>query len=93
MSKILFLMLALIVSAQSTFARETAITSLTTSINEPLTDAHIVGHVVDKSTGEHLPYITIRLLKTSIGTSTDATSLCAMCPKANTKSKLRASAM
>ena len=73
MNKILIIVLALMVSVHYSFARETASSPLTTNLNEPLTDAHIVGHVVDKSTGEHLPYITIRLLKTSIGTSTDAT--------------------
>ena len=38
-----------------------------------LTDANVVGHVIDKKTGEHLPYVTIRLVGTSIGTMTDAT--------------------
>lgn len=37
------------------------------------TDANIVGHVVEKSTGEHLPYITVSLKSTTIGTMTDAT--------------------
>lgn len=37
------------------------------------TDANIIGHVVDKKTGEHLPYITISLKGTTIGTTTDAT--------------------
>lgn len=38
-----------------------------------LTDANIVGHVVEKSTGEHIAYATIRLLDTNYGTATDAT--------------------
>ncbi|MBO7133145.1 MAG: TonB-dependent receptor [Bacteroidales bacterium] len=37
------------------------------------TDANIFGHVVDKKTGEHLPYINIMVKGTSIGTATDAT--------------------
>lgn len=37
------------------------------------TDANIIGHVVDKKTGEHLPYITVSLKGTTIGTTTDAT--------------------
>lgn len=37
------------------------------------TDAHLFGHVVDKKTGEHLPYISILLKNTTIGTTTDAT--------------------
>lgn len=44
--------------------------------NEPETretDAHIFGHVLDKNTKEHLPYVTIRLKGTTIGITTDAT--------------------
>lgn len=36
-------------------------------------DAHITGHVLDKSTGEHIPYATITANGTTIGTSSDAT--------------------
>ena len=35
-------------------------------------DINIVGHVLDKSTREHLPYITISLKGTTVGTMTDA---------------------
>ena len=38
-----------------------------------LTDANVVGHVIDKKTGEHLPYVTIRLTGTTYGSMTDAT--------------------
>lgn len=47
--------------------------------NEPVvpilskTDANIIGHVLDKKTKEHLPYVTIQLKSTTIGTVTDAT--------------------
>ena len=37
------------------------------------TDAHIHGHVIDKTTGEHLPYIFIILKGTTIGVSTEST--------------------
>ncbi len=37
------------------------------------TDASIVGHVVDKYTGKHLPYITISIEGTTIGCVTDGT--------------------
>ena len=37
------------------------------------TDASIIGHVIDKRTGEHLPYVAIGLRGTTIGTTTDAT--------------------
>ena len=36
-------------------------------------DANILGHVLDKQTGEHLSSITIALTGTSIHTVTDAT--------------------
>lgn len=35
-------------------------------------EAHLYGHVIDKETGEHLPYVTILVPGTTIGTSTDA---------------------
>lgn len=35
-------------------------------------DAHIVGHVTDKSTGEHLPYCVVKIKGTQIGCLTDA---------------------
>ena len=37
------------------------------------TDAHIHGHVIDKNTGEHLPYIVVILKGTTIGVSTEST--------------------
>ncbi|HCO68086.1 MAG TPA: TonB-dependent receptor, partial [Dysgonomonas sp.] len=37
------------------------------------TDANIIGHVVDKKTGDHLPFINVSLKGTTIGTTTDAT--------------------
>ena len=37
------------------------------------TDAHIFGDVVDVRTKEHIPYATVVLLGTTIGTTTDAT--------------------
>ncbi|MGN1258474.1 MAG: carboxypeptidase-like regulatory domain-containing protein, partial [Candidatus Limisoma sp.] len=43
------------------------------SAAERLTDAHISGHTVEKSTAEHIPFVTVRLIGTSIGTNTDAT--------------------
>jgi len=36
-------------------------------------DANIIGHVVDKKTQEHLPYVTVALKGTTIGTVTDIT--------------------
>lgn len=37
------------------------------------TDAHIHGHVIDKATGEHLPYIMVFIKGTTIGVATDNT--------------------
>ncbi len=37
------------------------------------TDSHITGHVINKKTGEHLPFIDIVLEGSTIGTTTDAT--------------------
>ncbi|MDE6396838.1 MAG: TonB-dependent receptor, partial [Muribaculaceae bacterium] len=36
-----------------------------------LSDAHLVGHVVDKTTGEHQPFYTIHIEGTSLGAITD----------------------
>ena len=48
----------------------------TTFAKEPKskdTDANIFGHVLDKTTQEHLPYVTFQIKGTSIGTVTDET--------------------
>jgi outer membrane receptor for ferrienterochelin and colicins len=37
------------------------------------TDANVIGHVVNKATGEHLPFMSIMLKGTTVGTYTDAT--------------------
>ena len=37
------------------------------------TDANVYGHVVSKTTGEHMPYVTILLKGTTISTTTDNT--------------------
>ena len=39
---------------------------------QPLSDAHIAGHVVDAG-GKHLPFVTLALKGTTIGLTTDAT--------------------
>ena len=36
-------------------------------------DPHIIGHVIDKKTQEHVPYVTIRLVNTTFATTTDDT--------------------
>ena len=37
------------------------------------TDANVYGHVIDKKSGEHMPYVTIQLKGTTIATTTDDT--------------------
>ena len=37
------------------------------------TDTHITGHVIDASTGKHLPFVTLSLKGTAIGMMSDAT--------------------
>ena len=37
------------------------------------TDANIFGHILDKTSQEHLPYVTLQIKGTTIGTATDAT--------------------
>ena len=34
-------------------------------------DAHLTGHVLDESTGEHLPFVNVQIKGTNIGTVTD----------------------
>jgi outer membrane receptor for ferrienterochelin and colicins len=36
-------------------------------------DANITGHVLDKNTGEHIPFVTVRIKGTTMGTVSDAT--------------------
>jgi outer membrane receptor for ferrienterochelin and colicins len=43
------------------------------ALQKPVTDANIFGHVLDAETGEHLPFVTIGIKGTTIGTVTDQT--------------------
>jgi len=36
-------------------------------------DSHITGHVIDQSSGDHIPYVTISIKGTTMGITTDAT--------------------
>ena len=61
------------------FAAQAAVVQDNTRSENPIeetdkaTDANLFGHVVDTKTGEHLPYVTIQLKGTTIGTTTDHT--------------------
>ncbi len=63
------LLLILITFSTLLFAEGTTINNTTIEG----TDASITGHVVDKTTGEHLPFVNIQLKGTSIGSTTDVT--------------------
>ena len=66
MNKIISLTFALFIAALTT--------NLNADSNSPnQTDAHIFGHVLDKKTKEHLPFVTIKLQGTTVGITTDAT--------------------
>lgn len=49
-----------------------ALLLFTTTLFAQKTDANIFGHVIDKTTNDHLPYVTIQLKGTTVGTTTDA---------------------
>ena len=55
------------------FSALAAVLCMTLSAQAQDTDAHIYGHVIDKTTGEHLPYIVVMLKGTTIGVSTENT--------------------
>ncbi|KKB47902.1 hypothetical protein HMPREF1212_03751 [Parabacteroides sp. HGS0025] len=63
MNKIITLILCLCCAVTTTWATEEE------KMNA--SDANVFGHVLDKETGEHLPFITVMLKGTTIGTTTD----------------------
>ncbi len=69
MHKILLLLLAGLLSVPAAMRAADDPTTQT----KPRTDANITGHVVKAGTHEHLPYITVSIKGTTIGTVTDAT--------------------
>jgi len=68
---IIFILFSTTLFSQNQFA--SANTANITLAREKRTDANIVGHTVDKSSKEHIGFITIRLKGTTIGAATDAT--------------------
>ena len=68
MNKIIILFLCLCCAVSAAMANNNY--AIDKEVMNP-TDANIFGHVVDKSTGEHMPGITIILKGTTIGTATD----------------------
>lgn len=63
MNKIIYLFLCVFILPYTILATETELNP---------SDANIVGHVVDRNTGEHIAFITLFLKGTTLGTSTDA---------------------
>lgn len=59
---------AIMLLSSSIYALET-VTPKTEILND--TDANIIGHVIEKGTNEHMPYVNIFLKGTTIGTTTD----------------------
>ena len=57
--------------SQTQFLPEESFENLTSHVRK--TDANVFGHTVDKQTEQHLPFITIRIKGSTIGTATDAT--------------------
>lgn len=49
------------------------ISAATASTASLPTDANVIGHVIDASTGEHLPHVSISIVNTNYGTTSDAT--------------------
>lgn len=58
-SKKIILMLLLIVASSVLYAQKT--------------DSNIIGHVIDKNTGEHIPFATIILDGSTLGATSDET--------------------
>ena len=56
-------------------------------------DANVFGHVLDKKTGEHLPFINVLLKGTTIGTITDNSGQfsCRICRKVNLRWNIKRS--
>lgn len=63
MNKIIYLFLCVLTLPYTLLATESELNP---------SDANIVGHVVDRKTGEHIAFITLFLKGTTLGTSTDA---------------------
>ncbi|MBQ6938422.1 MAG: TonB-dependent receptor [Muribaculaceae bacterium] len=70
---ILFTLLLLFVSAQAHTPSHDHHNHAHTHTPDKPTDAHLYGHVTDKTTGEHMAYINVRIECTTIGVMTDAT--------------------
>ena len=70
---ILFTLLLLFVSAQAHTPSHDHHNHAHTHKPDKPTDAHLYGHVTDKTTGEHMAYINVRLEGTTLGVMTDAT--------------------
>ena len=58
-----FLLLSLLFGSLTVYADSTA---------KKETEAILIGHVIDSRSGEHLPFITITIKGTTLGTTTDA---------------------
>ena len=73
MKRLKFLLFALLTVLISASAKLPETPTTPESVNREKTDANIIGHVVEKETGDHLPGVIITLKGTSIATITDGT--------------------
>ncbi|MDD5824591.1 MAG: carboxypeptidase-like regulatory domain-containing protein, partial [Prevotellaceae bacterium] len=73
MKKPIFLALLALGIGSATAANVNTNNAAEENIQKRRNDANIVGHVIDRKTGEHLPYVTIVIKGTTIATLTDAT--------------------
>ena len=68
MKRFLFCVAIVLLSATSLLAEPTY-----PEAQRRLSDANVFGHILDATTGEHIPYVTISVKGTTIGTVADAT--------------------
>jgi outer membrane receptor for ferrienterochelin and colicins len=68
MKRFLFSVAIVLLSATSLLAEPTS-----PEAQRRLSDANVFGHILDAATGEHIPYVTISVKGTTIGTVADAT--------------------
>ena len=68
MKRFLFCVAIVLLSATSLLAEPTS-----PEAQRRLSDANVFGHILDAATGEHIPYVTISVKGTTIGTVADAT--------------------
>ena len=57
----------------NTHTREAEVEVVSETPHKKATDANIFGHIIDATTGEHIPYATVAIMNTTFGCAADAT--------------------